>query len=236
MTLTQMKSLQALYEHCFQEQLKLQKEQRQLLEERKRLQADLQLCLEEMQQLQVQSPGRRSLSLEASQESQKIPSGSDSYQRSYESDTASEENFLKSYNSTTDSASEAGDKASPTMAYQHSYDSIHSSENSNKSCVNSTTEVEGPEAEEREVTAPAERRGHPVLEGYPSFPPLRRLGAPPGRSLGQCPGGPWGPRGAPPGRAEASHCQVEDPRVTLGVPPSFPPALRSNLRRWWPRC
>lgn len=148
----QIQSLQGLYEQCHNEQLKLQKEQSQLLEERKRLQADLQLCLEEIQQLQMQSPRKASLSKEsASEDSQKSTVGSDSYQRSYGSDTASEENFLKSYNSTS-SAVEAGEKGVRPVALQRSCESVHSSETSHKSYTSSNSEVEAVEPEVTEVT------------------------------------------------------------------------------------
>lgn len=92
-----MQTLQDLYEATQTEQELQQQEHGRLLEERKRLQADLQLCLEEMQLLQARAPS--------------IKTSLESYRKSYGSSIdcseglgspqASEENFLKSYDSST---------------------------------------------------------------------------------------------------------------------------------------
>ncbi|XP_023558622.1 coiled-coil domain-containing protein 136 isoform X2 [Octodon degus] len=159
--LGQLRVVQELYVASQKEQELLQQEHGRLLEERKRLQADLQLCLEEMQLLQTQSPCiKRSLQSNkensASSENFHRSYGStiddESFHKSYVSTQASSEGFLRSYDSTT--SGETFEKSycssNSSVTYKKSYGSPSSSDICPKSYVSSSADQDPAEPKDLE--------------------------------------------------------------------------------------
>ncbi|XP_013358752.1 PREDICTED: coiled-coil domain-containing protein 136 isoform X3 [Chinchilla lanigera] len=158
--LDRLQVLQELYVASQKEQELLQQEHGRLLEERRRLQADLQLCLEEMQLLQMRSPCIK-MSLEAHKENSASSENfcrsydstiDESYHKSYVSTQASSEDFLKSYDSTTsgETFQKSYCSSSSSITYKKSYGSTSISDSCPKSYVSSSADEDPAEPKDLE--------------------------------------------------------------------------------------